>query len=316
MKKYSAHGSTSGTPQPQPSSGTGTEGGGVESASQKDVQQPPKKKQKAGINKGKLSFAPDEEEEDSGAGTDVSSNNLIPTNPISPAPNSRSISTTPEPPTIVAAPLKPKHNPLLPHPPPKALTKSTLRREAQERELLRREFLALQERIKNEEIVIPFVFYDGTNIIPRERGVKVKKGEAVWLFLERARRMSGRREWLRVSVDDLLLVRGEVIIPHHYEFYYFLVNLTEGPNGLLFNYPSPLESNPPDSSNTPAPTHPVRPTVIVGTEDPTMTKVVDRRWYERNKHIFPASVWTNFDPTKDYKGMVRRDRDNNAFFFG
>ena len=42
----------------------------------------------------------------------------------------------------------------------------------------------------------------------------VKKGEAVWLFLERARRMSGRREWLRVSVDDLLLVRGEVIIPH------------------------------------------------------------------------------------------------------
>ena len=316
MKKYSAHGSTSGTPQPQPSSGTGAEGGGAESASRKDAQQPPRKKQKASINKGKLSFAPDdEEEEDSGAYTDVSNNNnLVPTNSVSPAPNSRSISTTPEP---TAAPLKPKHNPLLPHPPPKALTKSTLRREAQERELLRREFLALQERIKNEEIVIPFVFYDGTNIIPRERGVKVKKGEAVWLFLERARRMSGRREWLRVSVDDLLLVRGEVIIPHHYEFYYFLVNLTEGPNGLLFNYPSPLESNPPDSSsNTPAPAHPVRPTVIVGTEDPTMTKVVDRRWYERNKHIFPASVWTNFDPTKDYKGMVRRDRDNNAFFFG
>ena len=23
-----------------------------------------------------------------------------------------------------------------------------------------------------------------------------------------------------------------------------------------------------------------------------MTKVVDRRWYGRNKHIFPASVWT------------------------
>ena len=34
------------------------------------------------------------------------------------------------------------------------------------------------------------------------------------LFLERARRISGRREWLRVPVDDLLLVRGEVIIPH------------------------------------------------------------------------------------------------------
>jgi len=44
--------------------------------------------------------------------------------------------------------------------------------------------------------------------------VTVKKGEAVWLFLEHARGMSGRREWLRVSVDDLLLVHGKVIIPH------------------------------------------------------------------------------------------------------
>ena len=143
--------------------------------------------------------------------------------------------------------------------------------------------------------------------------------------------MSGRREWLRVSVDDLLLVRGEVIIPHHYEFYYFLVNRTEGPNGLLFDYPSPLEAgggananinttNQTTNSGTTgangAGADKDKPTLIIGTEDGSMTKVVDRRWYERNKHIFPASVWTNFDPAKDYKGMVRRDRDNNAFFFG
>jgi len=44
--------------------------------------------------------------------------------------------------------------------------------------------------------------------------VTVKTGEAVWLFLERARTMSRHRERLRVSADDLLLVRGEVIIPH------------------------------------------------------------------------------------------------------
>jgi len=137
--------------------------------------------------------------------------------------------------------------------------------------------------------------------------------------------MSGRREWLRVSVDDLLLVRGEVIIPHHYEFYYFLVNRTEGPNGLLFDYPSPLENSNTNATTTNASTSANgtaadndkdKPTLIIGTEDGSMTKVVDRRWYERNKHIFPASVWTNFDPAKDYKGMVRRDRDNNAFFFG
>jgi protein FAM50 len=139
--------------------------------------------------------------------------------------------------------------------------------------------------------------------------VKVKKGEAVWLFLERARRMSGRREWLRVSVDDLLLVRGEVIIPHHFEFYYFIANRTVGPNGLLFDYPldrDPANPNPKQTSVT----------AQGGKEDPTMTKVVDRRWYERNKHIFPASIWTEFDPNVDYKGMVRRDLGGNAFFFG
>ena len=56
---------------------------------------------------------------------------------------------------------KRKVNPKLGLPAPKVLTKNTLLREAQERENLKREFLALQEKIKNEEISIPFVFYDG-----------------------------------------------------------------------------------------------------------------------------------------------------------
>ena len=50
-------------------------------------------------------------------------------------------------------------------------------------------------------------------------------------------------------------------------------------------------------------------------DDPNFTKVVDRRWYERNKHIFPASVWEEFDPGKDYTKGKRRDAQGNAFFF-
>lgn len=49
--------------------------------------------------------------------------------------------------------------------------------------------------------------------------------------------------------------------------------------------------------------------------DPNLTKVVDRRWYERNKHIYPASSWEDFDPTRDYSSGVRKDRDGNAMFF-
>jgi protein FAM50 len=107
---------------------------------------------------------------------------------------------------------------------PKALTKAALLRDAQAREGLRKEFLAMQEAVRATEVDIPFVFYDGTNI---PGGVcRVKKGDFVWVFLDRSRKVgaelgvgesnlaSSRKEWARVSVDDLMMVRGNIIIPH------------------------------------------------------------------------------------------------------
>lgn len=107
---------------------------------------------------------------------------------------------------------------------PKAMTKSAMLREAQARDQLRKEFLLMQEAVKATEILIPFVFYDGTNI---PGGIcKVKKGDFVWMMLDRSRKVGAklgvgggershsRREWARVGVDDLMLVRGEIIIPH------------------------------------------------------------------------------------------------------
>jgi protein FAM50 len=108
---------------------------------------------------------------------------------------------------------------------PKVMTKSTLLREAQTKEQLRKEFLAFQGAVKATEFVIPFVFFDGTNI--PGGSCKIKKGDHVWLFLDRSRKVGAelgvrgsgerphtRREWARVSVDDLMLVRGNIIIPH------------------------------------------------------------------------------------------------------
>ncbi len=105
---------------------------------------------------------------------------------------------------------------------PRSLTKSALRREAAERDALRREFQQRQERVKATEIAIPFVFYDGSNIPGGT--VRVKKGDFVWQFLDKSRkvgadlgvgeRANARREWARVGVDDLIMVRGNVIIPH------------------------------------------------------------------------------------------------------
>lgn len=50
-------------------------------------------------------------------------------------------------------------------------------------------------------------------------------------------------------------------------------------------------------------------------DDPNYTKVVDRRWYTRNKHIYPASTWHEYEADRDFAGEVRRDAGGNAFFF-
>ncbi|KAI1266960.1 XAP5-domain-containing protein [Xylariaceae sp. FL1019] len=219
---------------------------------------------------------------------------------------------------------------------PRVVTKSALRREAAERDALRRQFLQRQEAVKITEIAIPFVFYDGSNIPGGT--VRLKKGDFIWQFLDRSRKVgadlgvgekaNARREWARVGVDDLMMVRGNVIIPHHYDFLFFIMNKTVGPSGtLLFGYdaemPRPsaqladqngLADVSPISVPSAPPKIPVE-SLEGASDDPTSTKVVDRRWYERNKHIYPASMWQEFDPERDYEKEVRRDPGGNTFFY-
>lgn len=38
-------------------------------------------------------------------------------------------------------------------------------------------------------------------------------------------------------------------------------------------------------------------------------KVLLRSWYERNKHIFPASRWEPYDPTKTYDKYTVSDKN-------
>lgn len=111
------------------------------------------------------------------------------------------------------------------------------------------------------------------------------------------------------------------------------MNKTPGPNGkILFAYsnePPALQVTEPnagseqaDASYQPLSTAATKAAAlpdIRGLEgafdDPSWTKVVDRRWYERNKHIYPASTWREFDPEKDFRHDVRRDLGGNTFFY-
>ncbi|KAL5362038.1 XAP5, circadian clock regulator-domain-containing protein [Aspergillus floccosus] len=284
---------------------------------------PPKKKKKKPLAKSKLSFGDDEEEENTGEDTAATPReSSIP----------RSASKTPVDDGTGPSSRRITPNPNAP-PPPKALTKAALKAEAEARDALRKEFLAMQDAVKNTEILIPFIFYDGTNIPAGT--VKVKKGDPVWLFLDRCRkvgaelgvggnsgatkgRKDNRREWARVSVDDLMLVKGDIIVPHHYELYYFIANRV--PNfsragGLLFDY----SNKPPPQPSTDDPlSRPDNDQLEGGDKDPTSTKVVDRRWYERNKHIFPASLWREYEPGPEFEEKMRsnrRDASGNSFFF-
>ncbi|ATY66575.1 XAP5 domain-containing [Cordyceps militaris] len=219
---------------------------------------------------------------------------------------------------------------------PKSLTKSALRKEAAEREALRREFLTLQEAVKGTEFAIPFVFYDGANTPGGI--VRMKKGDFVWVFLDKSRKVGAElgvgeqanatRAWARVGVDDLMIVRGTVIVPHHYDFYYFIINKSVGPGGKrLFDYSADAPERPDPAAeplrvglSTAAEAKLVKGAPDIATlegadEDPLETKVVDRRWYERNKHIYPASTWQDFDADMDYASQVRKDGGGNTFFY-
>lgn len=193
---------------------------------------PPKKKKKKAAAKGLLSFGGYDDDEEgqevTGGGSGTSTQRSVqPSAEASPEPNGAAA-------VLPRKKLAPNPNSSLPA--PRALTKAALAADALTRDKLRKDFLEIQEAVKETEIAIPFVFYDGANIPGGT--VKLKKGDHIWLFLERCRKVGAERgvssssgsgsgtgaslksredskkQWARVGVDDLMCVRGEVIVPH------------------------------------------------------------------------------------------------------
>ncbi len=48
----------------------------------------------------------------------------------------------------------------------------------------------------------------------------------------------------------------------------------------------------------------VRQDAALDAGEPHPVKVVMRSWYEKNKHIYPASRWEAFVPNKEYKRTI------------
>ncbi|POY70743.1 hypothetical protein BMF94_6153 [Rhodotorula taiwanensis] len=150
--------------------------------------------------------------------------------------------------------------------------------ERRERDELRKKWLKMQEDMKEEPVEITYSYWDGSG---HRKVVSCKKGDTIAQFLEKCRAQFP--ELRAISVDNLMYIKEDLIIPHHYTFYDFIVNKYRGKSGPMFNF---------DVHDDVRLTH----DAAVEKDESHAGKVIERSWYNRNKHIFPASRWELFNP--------------------
>ncbi|XP_058060260.1 protein FAM50 homolog [Anopheles bellator] len=162
------------------------------------------------------------------------------------------------------------------------------------REELRQEWAMKQAALKDQEITITFSYWDGSG---HRKSVAMKKGNSIYQFLQKCLEMLRKdfSELKTVMADQLMYVKEDLILPHHYTFYDFIVTKARGKSGPLFNF-DVFDDIRMISDAT------------VEKEDSHAGKVLLRSWYERNKHIFPASRWEPYDPTKVYDKYTIKDK--------
>ncbi|XP_053908145.1 protein FAM50A [Cuculus canorus] len=160
------------------------------------------------------------------------------------------------------------------------------------REELRQEWEAKQEKIKNEEIEITFSYWDGSG---HRRTVKMKKGNTMQQFLQKALEILRRdfSELRSAGVEQLMYIKEDLIIPHHHSFYDFIVTKARGKSGPLFNFDVHDDVRLLNDAS-------------VEKDESHAGKVVLRSWYEKNKHIFPASRWEPYDPERKWERYTIR----------
>lgn len=162
------------------------------------------------------------------------------------------------------------------------------------REELRQEWAIKQATLKDQEISITFSYWDGSG---HRKCVSMKKGNSIYQFLQKCLEMLRKdfSELKTVMADQLMYVKEDLILPHHYTFYDFIVTKARGKSGPLFNFDVKDDIR-------------MISDATVEKEESHAGKVLLRSWYERNKHIFPASRWEPYDPTKVYDKYTIKDK--------
>jgi len=155
------------------------------------------------------------------------------------------------------------------------------------REELRQQWEHKQKLIKDDEVEITYSYWDGSG---HRKSTYVKKGNTVYQFLCKVLEMiRGEFPELKIATaDQLMYVKEDLIIPQHNTFYDFIVSRARGKTGPLFHFDVHDDVR-------------LLSDATVEKDESHAGKVVLRSWYDRNKHIFPASRWEPYDPTRVYQ---------------
>jgi protein FAM50 len=165
------------------------------------------------------------------------------------------------------------------------------------KEELKKQWTEQQNAIKNETIEVVYSYYDGSG---HRYSISMKKGNAISEFLQACLEQHLRYEFpelKKVTNDQLMYIKEDLILPYHYTFYDFIVKKARGKSGPLFQFDVKDDIR-------------MVSDATVEKEESHAGKVVLRSWYERNKHIFPASRWEPYDPSKVYDIYTVKDKRN------
>mmetsp|Transcript_66287 Transcript_66287/g.191340 ORF Transcript_66287/g.191340 Transcript_66287/m.191340 type:complete len:364 (-) Transcript_66287:120-1211(-) len=167
------------------------------------------------------------------------------------------------------------------------------------RKALIEEYTREQEAAKNEKLEITYSYWDGSG---HRRNITVEKGFTIGHFLAKAKvdlEKSDFPELRTVPIDSLMYVKEDLIIPHNVTFYGLIKEKARGKSGPLFHFDVHDDVR-------------INNDVRVEKDESHAGKIVDRKWYERNKHIFPVSRWEMYSKDKTYdKYTIRGDTDHS-----
>lgn len=128
----------------------------------------------------------------------------------------------------------------------------------------------------------------------------MKKGSSIYQFLCEALNNLRKEfhELKTITADQLMYIKEDLIIPHHYTFYDFIVTKARGKSGPLFSFDVHDDVR-------------LLADATVEKDESHAGKVLTRNWYERNKHIFPANRWSFYDPNVKYDQYTISDKRSN-----